>query len=332
MSSEWTFEMETEQLDRHSEEVTHFDRIFAVPMFVVTVLFLVLLAGLLHLTDGDLLGPLGTKFLAGLGVLYLCFVVETIIHWRSGSRNMRQHISYLLMPVMRLCPHDHADGERAWIPGLGWRIMSSHLEKYLSRIFSAPMIIIALLVLPVVGVEFFYAEQLASNSLSKRIVEMCSAFIWMAFVFEFVVMFSIVEKRIRYCKQNWIDIAVVLLPLVSFIGAARLSRLVKLKQLSRTAKIYRMRGLAIRSWRAIVALDVIDTILRRDPEQKMDRLQLQIDEKEEEIEYLRKQLEKLREQSGKKPKDEAHKDAAPQNDASAPSPELNPSSESPKAS
>ena len=80
--------METEQLDRHSEEVTHFDRIFAVPMFVVTVLFLVLLAGLLHLTDGDLLGPLGTKFLAGLGVLYLCFVVETIVHWRCVKARM----------------------------------------------------------------------------------------------------------------------------------------------------------------------------------------------------------------------------------------------------
>ena len=115
----------------------------------------------------------------------------------------------------------------------------------------------------------------------------------MAFVFEFVVMFSVVEKRLRYCKQNWIDLAVVLLPLVNFMGAARLSRLVKLKQLSRTAKIYRMRGLILRSWRAIVALDVIDTLLRRDSEQRMEKLQNQIDEKQQEIEQLKIQMQRL---------------------------------------
>ena len=286
--------MELQKPDRHAEECTDLDRVLAVPMFVFALLFLIGTAGLLHLTDGDLLSPLGIKILIGLGFLYLVFVAETIAHWRSGGNNMRQHISYLLLPIMRLCPRDHAEGERAWIPGIGWRLLSSRLEKYLARIFSGPMIVIALLVLPVVGVEFFYAEQISSNSTSKRIIEICSAFIWMAFVFEFVVMVSIVEKRIRYCKQNWIDVAVVLLPLVSFMGAARLGRLIKLKQLSRTAKIYRMRGLAIRSWRAIVALDVIDTILRREPEKRMDRLEMQIIEKQEEIDYLRNQVEKIR--------------------------------------
>ncbi|MFK7767083.1 MAG: hypothetical protein AB8B55_07660 [Mariniblastus sp.] len=293
-----------EQYDRHSEECTRLDRILAVPMFVASILFLIGAACLLHLTDGDLFGPLGLKILILLGFIYLFFVAETIAHWKTGGKNMKQHIRFLLLPIMRICPRDHAEGKRAWIPGIGWRLLSSRLEKYLARLFSGPMIVIALLVLPVVAVEFFYAEQIAANWISKRVIELCSAFIWMAFVFEFVVMVSIVEKKVRYCKQNWIDLAVVLLPLVSFMGAARLGRLVKLKQLSRTAKIYRMRGLAIRSWRAVVALDVIDTILRRDPEQRMDRLQIQIDEKQEEIEYLRNQLEKIRERWEKEKDDD----------------------------
>jgi voltage-gated potassium channel len=273
------------------------DRIFAVPMFIVGLAFLLVTGALLHLTQGNLTSTLGLKLLAVLGVLYLAFVVETITHWRAGSKNMRQHVRYLCVPIMRLCPRDHVDGQSAWIPLIGWRRLSPQLEKFLARVFSGPMIVIALLVLPVVAIEFMYAEKLHDSPISKFAIDTCSGFIWMAFVFEFVVMFSIVEKRWRYCRQNWIDVAVVLLPLVSFMGAARLGRLVKLKQLSRTAKIYRMRGLALRTWRAVVALDVIDTLLRRDAEQRMERLRTQIQEKQEEIEHLRKELARIQAKS-----------------------------------
>jgi voltage-gated potassium channel len=266
-------------------------------MFLVSLLFLLITGALLHLTQGDLTSPLGVQLLIVLGFLYLLFVAETILHWRSGGNNLRQHARYLLMPMMRICPRDHVDGKSAWIPLIGWRSTSTDLEKFLARVFSGPMIVIALLVLPVVAIEFMYAEKIEDSPISKFAIDTCSGFIWMAFVFEFVVMFSVVEKRLRYCRQNWIDVAVVLLPLVSFMGAARLGRLVKLKQLSRTAKIYRMRGLALRSWRAIVALDVIDTLLRRDPEQRMDRLRAKIEEKQEEIDQLRRQLARIKDKS-----------------------------------
>ena len=287
--------------DRHSDECTQLDRKLAIPMFIVTSLFLLCAGALLHLTDGDLLSPLALKILAAMGFLYLFFVAETIVHWKFGAKNMRQHISYLLMPIARLCPRDHDEGDRAWIPGLGWRKKSPRLEKYLARVFSGPMIVIALLVLPVVGAEFFYADKIEANSSLRVFINTCGGFIWMAFVFEFVVMVSVVEKKVRYCKQNWIDLLVVLLPLVSFMGAARLGRLLKLKQLSRTAKIYRMRGLALRSWRAVVALDVIDMLLRRDPNQRVDNLRSQIEERQQEIDHLHSEIERLKKKSTYKP-------------------------------
>lgn len=283
------------ETDRHSNECTPLDRFFAVPMFVVSLIFLLTTGALLHLTEGDLTSPLAIRILVGLGILYLVFVAETIAHWHSGASNMKQHVAYLLMPIMRLCPRDHADGSQAWIPGLGWQKTTPRLEKYLARIFSGPMIVIALLVLPVVIVEFLYKDMSAEHPRWNFVIVTCSGFIWMAFVFEFVVMISVVEKRLRYCKKNWIDVAiVVVVPLVSFIGAARLSRLVKLKQLGRTAKIYRMRGLAIRSFRAFVALGIIDTLLRRDSEQRMDKLQNQIEEKLQEIELLKNEMARLK--------------------------------------
>jgi len=278
----------------HSVRCSKWDRLLAVPMFLIALVFLLLTGALLHLTQGDLSSALGIKLLIVLGCLYLFFVAETIVHWRSGGSNLRQHFRYLLMPMMRLCPRDHVDGKSAWIPLIGWRTTSNDLEKYLSKVFSGPMIVIALLVLPVVGLEFMYAEKIADSPINKFAIDTCSGFIWMAFVFEFVVMFSIVEKRFRYCCKNWIDVAVVLLPLVSFMGAARLGRLVKLNQLTRTAKIYRIRGLAIRTWRAIVALDAIDMLMRRDAEQRMEKLQMRIDEKQQEIEHLQQQLAQLK--------------------------------------
>lgn len=292
---------------------TDWDRLLAVPMFAVTVAFLLGLAVLLHQTrgdqtDGDLISPLSLTLIAGLGVLYLAYVAEFVIHWRAGGQGLKRHFIYLLIPVARLCTRDHLDGSHAWIPGLGWKKADSKLEKFLARKFSGPMIIIALCVLPVVGAEFLYDKQIDSKSALRFFIDSCGAAIWAAFVFEFVVMVSIVEKRLRYCKQNWIDLAVVLLPIVSYLGAARLGRLLKLKQLTRTARIYRMRGLAIRSWRAIVVLDVIDSLLRRDPQQRVEKLESQIHEKRQEIEHLHSEIVRIKLKFEAKAKKDASND------------------------
>lgn len=298
-----------------TDDCTSLDRFFAVPMFVVATLFLLTTGALLHLTAGDLTSPLARWLLTVLGILYVFIVAEFVVQWRSGARNLRQHISYLLMPVMRLCPRDHRDGSHAWVPGFGWRKTTPRLEKFLARVFSGPMIVIALLVLPVIAIEFFYADSFNTHPQRKFIIDTCSGFIWMAFVFEFVVMISVVEKRWRYCKKNWIDLAVVLLPLVSFMGAARLGRLVKLKQLTRTAKIYRMRGLLLRSWRAIVALDVIDALLRRDTEQRMEKLERMIEEKELEISHLRSEIERIQTRAAKAAEKKAAAGKSPSDDS-----------------
>lgn len=305
--------MESEP-DCYSDKCTQLDRVLAIPMFAVSLLFLLTTGALLHLTEENLTSSLGIWLLSGMGFLYVFIVAEAIAHWCTGASNMRQHIVYLLVPMMRICPHDHIDGKLAWVPGLGWQKTSPRLEANLARMFSAPMIVIALLVLPVVVIEFFYDEMITDRQ--RFAIDTCSGFIWMAFVFEFVVMLSVVKRRLRYCKQNWIDVAIVLLPLVSFMGAARLGRLVKLKQLTRTAKIYRMRGLIIRSWRAVVVLDVIDALLRRDTDRRIEKLQNQIQEKQHEIDQLRNQMKRLQVKTRKKSEDSGGENEANGNAAS----------------
>ena len=227
------------------------------------------------------------------------FIIEAFAHRRASDQNMRQHIGFMLLPFMRLCTRDHIDGTHVWVVGLGWRRSTPGFEKHLSRLFSGPMIVIALLVLPLVIVELIWSKQIQSNANWRLIMQTATGFIWMAFVFEFVVMVTVVQKKLRYCKQNWIDIAIIILPLIAFLRLARLGRLLKLQQISRTAKIYRMRGLALRSWRAVVALDMIDKVLRRDPTHRIDKLEAEIVEKELEIELLRCELERVRGKSSK---------------------------------
>lgn len=288
-------------------EQNELDRMLAVPMFYVALLFLLITGFLLHTDPGSLVeevdhySPVLRRNLAiGLILLYLAVVGETIAHWVTGSKVMWQHALYLVVPFMRICPRDHIDGTHAWVVGLGWRRTTERFEQYMGRMFSGPMILIALLVLPVVGAEWIWREKILENATWRLAIQTATGFIWMAFVFEFVIMVTVVEKKFRYCKKNWIDLAIIILPFIAFLRAARLGRLMKLQQLSRTAKIYRMRGLALRTWRAVVTLDVISTLLRRDSSYRIDKLGDQIRDKEQEIRLLQNELERVREKDIRK--------------------------------
>ena len=149
-----------EPIDRHTQDVTSLDQRLAIPMFVISLCSLLLLGAFFHLTGGDVTSRLSVGLLVGIAGTYVAMFAETALHIRAGSRQMRQHLYYCLLPMARLCPHDHLSGERAWVPFLGWRKRTDYLEHRLARMFGGPMILIALLVLPVVGIEFLYPEQL----------------------------------------------------------------------------------------------------------------------------------------------------------------------------
>jgi voltage-gated potassium channel len=158
------------------------------------------------------------------------------------------------------------------------------------------MIAIALLVVPVIVFELFFEGLLQRRPGLKLAVDAASALIWACFVAEFVLVVAVVERPLRYCRQNWINLAVIVLPVIAFLRLLQLGRLLMLQQLVKTSRVFRLRGLLFRAWRAIVTLDVIDKILRRDPLVRLVRTKGLLDEKLEEIEVLRQEvahLEKL---------------------------------------
>ena len=272
-----------------------FDEILALPMFVVSLTFLLLLAGLLHLHESDEYRGIATFCHYGLICLHPLFVVELLLHVVLESRRWRQNILFCLIPPLRLGARDHATGRSLWLPRIGWVKVDLDLRERAEKAFSLPMIIVAVMVLPLLGVELVWKQQIASNPTLSLATHVSEGLVWFAFTFEFVLMISIVSRKFRYCKDHWIDVAVIFLPLVAFLRAARLGRLLRLQQLTKTAKVFRVRGTVLRAYRSILMLDVIDRLFRAKPEVQLLRLEEAMAEKEREIEELREEMDHLKE-------------------------------------
>ncbi|AMV21038.1 hypothetical protein [Planctomyces sp. SH-PL14] len=278
---------------------TPLDRRLAPVMFGLTTLFTLTLGILLHLPAGQADEPYAigiwicVAILAGAAGLLL---LEALGHSVAGTPRWGRDLVCVLFPPARLVGRDHAGGRHVWLPGLGWRVADDELAEEVERRLGLPMIGVALLVLPLLGVEMMFLdkqEQLRGWELALRL---CSAFIWTLFTMEFLVMITIVTRKLQYVKQHWLDLAIILLPLVEFLRALRIGRLLRLHQLtklSRTARVFRMRGMLMRTWRALLLLGVVRRLLKGSTAKQIAALQERIRTAEEELAEMRTELAQL---------------------------------------
>ncbi len=275
------------------ERTRWLDQRLAAPMFSASLVVLALFAALLHLHNVQNGTTIVRYCLIGVALLYPLFWLETIAHYFVGSPRSHSNLWYCLFPFLRIGGRDHATGKKIWLPWTAWKTVDRRLEHSLKRDFSIPMIVTALLVLPVIIIEFFWAAFVEDNPGWRLALQIAAAFIWAAFTFEFTVLMSVVKYRFTYMRKHWIDVAIILLPMVTFIRAARLAQLARLNQISRAARIYRLRGLAMRLWRALVTLEIVEMLLSRDPERRLEKLKIQLEEKLEDIEFLKRDITRL---------------------------------------
>jgi hypothetical protein len=231
-----------------------------------------------------------------LAGLYLLIVAEGLFHWIGGASQLRQHWMFALFPFMRLSSVDHIDGTHVWVPGMGWVKRTGLLEQHLNALFSLPMLLITLPILPLIAVQLIWSQKINTDPNLKFAMATATAVIWMAFVFEFSIMFNVARRRWKYCREHWINIAIIALPLIGFLRIAALGSVIKLKQVAKTASVLRLRVILIRFWRALIVLGLLDQLLRKKPQQKAEQLARKIEEKEEELALLRWQMAQLEEQ------------------------------------
>jgi hypothetical protein len=166
--------------------------------------------------------------------------------------------------------------------------------------------------------------RIRENLWLKIILHFGTGIIWFAFASEFIVMYSVAEKKLAYCKEHWVDLVIILLPLVSFlrslraIRALRVAKLAKAQQITRMGRIYRLRGLAVKAFRAMLLFEVVYRITGITPQKRLDRLRLTLGEKEAEIEDLQEQiidLESIISRQSEAAKSEAAKSEAAKSEA-----------------
>lgn len=242
--------------------------------------------------------------------LILCiwpiFVGEQLLYMfraKRGASFWRQHRywwAFCLCPPLRMCARHRGSWDRIWLPRVGWQIADQSLVRRLERAFSLPMIGIALLILPVLGLQIFYNDRIVDYPKTRFALHVGTGVIWFAFAAEFIVMVSVTPRKLKYCLRHWLDLVIIVLPLVSFLRTLRILRAsqllntAKLQHVARLIRVYRLRGVAVRGWRGLVILELTQRILLQSPTKRLRQLEELYSEKELELQELKQQIDRLR--------------------------------------
>jgi voltage-gated potassium channel len=277
--------------------------IFAGPMFFLSVLFLVVLAGLIHrfprLESGD---PEMVLIEGALAGVWLIFVFEAVLRFqlrnpeRSIWKPLGAAVACVLIPPMRMGLPSQIRPNHLWLPGLGWREIDCSLRKTLERVFSVPMIFFALMVLPLLALEYFQQERIRSEPVLALWVDIGTSIIWLAFAIELIIMVAVSERGWRYCAAHWIDVIIVLLPAVEMLPVLRLlrvGRILRLEQLLRWGRLHRLNALVTRGWRAFLVLQIVHRVTGHTLEGRLKQSLELLQAREEEVAELRREIEEL---------------------------------------
>jgi hypothetical protein len=295
-------------------------------MFIASVALLWFVAGELHFVRLALFRPLLIACHFGLAITWPLFLVEAFLQLAARNPRWKAYFAFCLCPPLRLAARDARTGTRIWLPRLGWVTVDERLRQRVEHSLNVPMIGIALMVIPVLALDYYQPDhhpvvahmqnalrmpapqQATVDSQQPWIATMAhqpsvrlatrvgEALIWTAFALEFVVMISVVDRKLRYCLQHWIDILVIVLPLIGFLRMLRVARLARLNQLGRFTRLYRLRGSVLRAQRGMIVASFLDRVIHRSPQKRLARLKESLAEKEHEADLLRSRINDLHSQ------------------------------------
>lgn len=292
-------------------EPTRAETLLARVMFAFAVVDLLLMAGLIHRAREPQVSDFELEVLSiGLGTLWPIFAGEAVVGLfrRSPGRPLGpvlwRAVLVLVFPPYRMASADPRTG-LVWLPRLGWQTPGKDLYNRIDRAFGGPMILVALLILPVLGLEYFRAEQVKDDPRLALALHIGAAVIWVAFATEFVLESSVHPKPLRFLKERWLDLAIVLLPaleviLTRVVDAAPLARLLRLgralspEQLTAVNKAYRLRGVVMKAWQAFLLIGGVNRVLGNADAVRLRAVEAEIVELEERLADLRKEAEVLR--------------------------------------
>ncbi len=146
---------------------------------------------------------------------------------------------------------------------VGVVVADDDLRKRVDRWFHMPMIVLALLVLPLLLLDFMYiregnADGTPTGGWTWWLVIGGLTLIWIAFTLEFIIKVTIAESRFEYLRRNWLDIVIIVIPLL---------RPLRVASLARTTHAFRLRGVGFKLARYVftffVGMEMGNRLLHR---------------------------------------------------------------------
>ena len=274
----------------------------AAPMAVLVIAFLTVLAAMLPTPSRDDLELMDVawRHLPLLQFIWCVFFLEAlvgiVVYWKSwNTRRKVFAVLGALVPPLRLIPGHSAAPQLRYVPFVGWHETSKQMLARIERAFSGPMMVAALFILPIVGVDYLWKEPITTNSPLDVSTDVGTQAIWLFFAIEFFVLVAAAPKKGAYCKSHWLDLVIVLLPLVYFLRCLRILRLGRLAKVQRMTRVYRLRGVMLRLLRTIIVLKLADRMGGWASRKRLAMLRNKLNVMKEEIDELNLEIERIEE-------------------------------------
>ena len=280
-------------------------------MFVLAFVYLLLVAGLVHRATSKTVSQFELDVLyVGLLALWPIFVLEAAwgVYRRDPTARRKPIVLraalVALMPPWRMALADTRTG-LIWVPRIGWQRPGKELFKRLELCFSGPMLLFAFLILPLLALEYVRSEQVHETPALALALDVGIAVVWVAFATEFIFKASAHPKPYTFAKERWLDVAIVVLPMLEFvltkwIDAAPLARLLRAgralspEQIARMQRLYRLQGLATKAWHAVLLLEGVSRLLGFTPEKRLAQIEEQIADLEDQLKDLHEDANEMR--------------------------------------
>lgn len=210
------------------------------------------------------------------------------------AARMKRFLMVALIPPLRMTTATSTPNGWLWIPRVGWRHTGPETSDKLEQKLTLPMVILTLLVLPVLGAELGAGEALETRPHLALAIHLTTCLIWIGFTAEFIWMLSATPNKLAYCQRNWINLVIILLPIVAFLRVLNMFRFARFFRAGKLLRAYRLRTLQSRLWRLALLFNLIERLQQRNPEKYCAGLEKKIGDLETEVERLKDKLEMFR--------------------------------------
>ncbi len=242
--------------------------------------------------------------------LWLVIVVEGVAGYLVASDRkpaLKRLLLVVFLPPVRMTISPRRSNDWVWLPNYDWLPVTAESVAQMEQRTAVPMLIATALIVPVLIVDFGFPEAVENSPNLEILLIVLMALIWFSFALEFAIMVSLAPKKLKYCQKHWINIVIIILPLIAFLRTLQLFRFLQIAQASKMAKAYRLRGLATRLLKIALAFNLIDRLMALSPDRYCASLEEKITEREDELADLRRRLEMAREKSRDKAAERAAK-------------------------